>query len=588
MTKQFNMKFFTNLFSNMAWIRSYHLYALCFACSLLSGPLLANHILGGSMTYSYNSLTGQYDFKMKITRDCNCTNCAGYDSPAHIAVYIGNSEPYLLIRELAVYLYEEPANVPAPDIQCTNAGFCIEEGLYLWSLDLPLIDESYHIVYQRCCRVEVVNNIVNPGANGITCSVELLPLAQQLHNSSPVFNNQLPIVFCAGENTFFNYSATDVEGDILVYEICSPLYGAGPAGGPDDPSGDSNDCDGVQPNPSCPPPFTSAIFIQPEYSFSNPFGSDPPFSIDAVSGMLSGIPTIQGRFLIGVCVSEYRNGELLSVIRKEMTVTVMVCGFFDADFSIPDLECNNLTVQFQNLSSGAESYLWTFGNPADPGFTSDATNPTYAYNNYGTYEVQLVINAGTECEDISQQSIVLDYTEAVPLFQYQLGDDCLDDIPIYLTDVSQDPDIEIAGREWIVKKGNYIYTSTDINPVISVAGAGNWLVELVLILSSGCEISVSETIPVCTGVAVLNIPDFPTMRISPNPVSDMMQLTFSQPIGKEVTISIINITGISVFEKEITGIQHTLNIGLPILPPGVYYVSLASTDFIISQPIIVE
>lgn len=583
------MKIFTNLFSNMTWIRSYHLYALCFACSLLSGPLLANHILGGTMTYSYLTNSGKYKFTMEIYRDCTCNDCAGFDMHPTIAVYKGNSAPYTLVQEMEVELSGDIESIPTPDILCTNeSNICTELGRYVWLLDLPLSDESYHIVYQRCCRIDNINNIFYPGNNGITCSVEILPGVQQLHNNSPVFNNQVPILFCFGEPISFSYQATDVEGDILVYELCTPLKGAGPGGGPDDPSGDVNGCFGVTPMPPCPPPFLPINFIGPDYSIENPLGSDPPFSIDAVTGVLSGIPTVQGRFLIGVCVSEYRNGELLSVIRKEMTVTVMVCGFFDAYFSFPDLECNDLTVQFQNLSSGADSYEWTFGNPADPGFTSDATNPTYVYSNYGTYDVQLVINAGTECEDISQQSIVLDYTEAVPLFQYQLGDDCLDDIPIYLTDVSQDPDNEIAGREWTVKNGNTVYTSTEINPVISVAGAGNWLVELVLLLSSGCEISVSETIPVCTGVAVLNIPDFPTMGISPNPVSDMMQLTFSGYIGKEVTISVINITGISVFEKEITGVQHVLNIGLPILPPGIYYVSVVSTDFKISQPIMVE
>ena len=44
---------------------------------------------------------------------------------------------------------------------------CVEEGLYVFNLSdndvgditLPLSNESYYIIYQRCCRNEIVTNL---------------------------------------------------------------------------------------------------------------------------------------------------------------------------------------------------------------------------------------------------------------------------------------------------------------------------------------------------------------------------------------------------------------------------------------------
>jgi len=50
-----------------------------------------------------------------------------------------------------------------------------------------------------------------------------------------------------------------------------------------------------------------------------------------------------------------------------------------------------LTVSFTNLSGGASSYLWSFGN----GSTSTSTNPVYTYTNPGSYTVTLSAINGT-------------------------------------------------------------------------------------------------------------------------------------------------------------------------------------------------
>ena len=138
-------------------------------------------------------------------------------------------------------------------------------------------------------------------------------------NSSPEFDNFPPIVICAGQPLEFDHGATDPDGDQLVYEFCSPLLGGGPLLG----AGEYETCGGANPNPACPPPYFPVNFIVPAYDPLAPMGGDPVVSIDPNTGLITGTPTIQGQFVVGVCVKEFRNGELLSTVFSRFPIQ---CG----------------------------------------------------------------------------------------------------------------------------------------------------------------------------------------------------------------------------------------------------------------------
>jgi len=148
---------------------------------------------------------------------------------------------------------------------------CVEQGLYVFnlsdfnigSINLPLSTDSYYIIYQRCCRNNSINNIIAPGETGATFYVEITPEAQALCNNTPTFNEFPPIVICVNEQLTFDHSATDVDGDLLVYELCSPLKGGGTAGW--QTPGNADDFDGTNPNPDAPPPYDNVTFISPTY-----------------------------------------------------------------------------------------------------------------------------------------------------------------------------------------------------------------------------------------------------------------------------------------------------------------------------------
>nr|HQU58545.1 hypothetical protein [Saprospiraceae bacterium] len=174
----------------------------------------AKHIIGGVMTYECLG-NGNYEFTLKAYRDCNCTDCADFDPTAFIAVYNCSGDgcnqqsqftPFLRIDAPLLDVNE----VDAPDYPCLiPPDVCVQEGLYRFQANLPISDKSYHISYQRCCRNITINNIFDPDNTGATHTIEITPLAQQLCNNSPVFNEFPPTVICAGSPLQFDHSATD-------------------------------------------------------------------------------------------------------------------------------------------------------------------------------------------------------------------------------------------------------------------------------------------------------------------------------------------------------------------------------------------
>ncbi len=371
----------------------------------------AAHIIGGNITYECLG-TGRYRFTMVIYRDC-FGGGAPFDSgpgspiPGTVSIYRGNSTvPYgniqlspPVIRNIVPNL-SNPCLIAPPNV-------CVEEGVYTFNLDLPVSSESYHIIYSRCCRNNTITNIVSPGQTGATYWMELTAAAQQVCNNSPTFKKFPPIVICAGEPINFDHSATDTDGDQLFYELCTPYRGGGTnTNNPTIPSG-------VAPNPDLPPPYSSVFFLQPAYSYDNPLGTNPPITIDINTGFLTGIPQITGQFVVGVCIKEYRNGVLLSVLRRDFQFNVAKC---DPTVVADILEDDTISqkgvqyfvvngcggqVKFKNQSYQQQfinSYKWEFdvkGNMQ----TVSTWDATFNFPDTGVYLGKLVLNPSTNCGD---------------------------------------------------------------------------------------------------------------------------------------------------------------------------------------------
>jgi gliding motility-associated-like protein len=392
---------------------------------------------------------------------------APFDPDADFGVFLGNdSIGWAFVRnvsnqspsgvEIVNNVAANPCLVYPPDIS-------VEKGVYRFTLTLPLSNLSYMIGYQRCCRNVTINNIVRPDETGAAFNVIISPTAQITCNNSPKFDNFPPIVICLGEPVNFDHSATDEEGDQLVYEFCAPLQAGGQAG-TTNVGGDPRSCEGVRPDPDrCPPPFREVSFLLPTYSAVNPLGGDPQVVINNESGFISGVPTVEGQFVVGVCVKEFRNGELIGTLRRDFQFNVAQCeqtvvADIQADAVLNGQNflinsCGENTLTFDNNSfeiANIRSYDWEFLS-GDVVLTSDERDATITFPGQGQYDGTMVINKGTECADTAYISVNI-FPSIVADFEFTY-DTCIAG-PVVFEDLSKSDAGPILDWEWDFGDGN--------------------------------------------------------------------------------------------------------------------------------------
>jgi len=119
-------------------------------------------------------------------------------------------------------------------------------------------------------------------------------------------------------------------------------------------------------------------------------------------------------------------------------------------------------VQFQNTSTGATSYVWTFGE----GGMSNEENPIYEYDQNGTYTVTLVATNDCGSTTIIQEVEVLAIAPS-PSFASDVREGCLPFTVTYEDLSTNDP----TSWEWTFPGGTPA-TSTDQNPVVTYDAPG--------------------------------------------------------------------------------------------------------------------
>ena len=459
---------------------------------VFAGGLQAAHIIGGVITYECQG-DGFYEFTMKMYRDC-AGGGAGFDFNAPVTIYKGNSTIPLTT------LYVNPQTIqdlePEIDDPCLilPPGICVEEAIYTFTYkfgDWPSA-QDYTLAYQRCCRNEGVSNMFQPDDTGATFSVVLTAASQALCNSTPVFETFPPIVICANAPIDFLHEAVDAEGDQLIYSLCAPLKGGGPVGGPGNP-GNINGCDGIVPDPACPPPYESIDYVPPSNPL-DPLPAEPSMTIDAVTGFLTGVPTAQGQFVVGVCVEEYRDGQLLSVIRRDFQFNVASCDpvvFADIqedsllgpqEYLLRACKAEEITlVNESTLNPFLDDFYWQF-LIEDSLYQFEELEPTIDFPGPGFYPGMFLINPGSNsCGDTAFIQVAI-YTEPEADFSFQY-DTCISG-PVYFADQTLPGDAPIVEWTWDFGDGK----SSDFDsPTHIYAESGEKWAVLKVVDANGCE-----------------------------------------------------------------------------------------------------
>lgn len=375
----------------------------------------AGHIAGGEIYYQYLGIgnsanTSRYQITLRLFRECGATgaNVAQLPTSVLFAIYnntnpstrLGNQIPVTISGAIQVLTLTRPnpciSNPPT---------ICYQVANYQFTQELPNTVEGYTVMYQTCCRTVGIENMVtfplSPTTNGdgatYTCNIpgtSTLPVGT---NSSPVFSLKDTTLVCKQAPFKLDFSATDPDaGDSLSYSFCA-AYDRGNTVG-------SNDA-----NYSFPP-FNTITYTN-GYSGSQPLG--PNVTINPVTGIISGISPNVGRYVVNVCINEWRNKVLISQHRKDFTLIVSDCALSAASLNPTYITCNGTTLSFQNesTSSNIDSYLWDFGVPNLTTDTSTSPTPTYDFklsgSDSGTYTIKLKVATISGCQDSATANVLV-------------------------------------------------------------------------------------------------------------------------------------------------------------------------------------
>ena len=488
-------------------------------CFVYVQDIKAEHIIGGEVKYecvSRDTVSNTVKFFITFTmyRDSK-SGGANFDDNARFGVYRGGNQSWTWLQTILV---EKPSSISEVPIETDNpcilvpVNVGVQKGIYTFTITLPISDQNYMISYQRCCRNSTILNLLNPGSTGAAFTTEIDPTAQRSCNTSPNFTNFPPVVICVNRDINFDHSATDMDGDSLVYEFCPSLT----AGGMDGVNGgDPNSCTGVTPNPmSCPPPYDDVRFTTPRFTSSQPMG--PNITIDRMTGLISGAPNLLGQFIVGVCVKEYRDGIQIGTLRRDFQFNVTTCEVAvtadlkatsktETEFNVNS--CGDFTINFQNLSTDTrfiQNYYWEFDiNGTKEVF--DTRNVSYTFPGLGTYSAVMILNKDipglAECSDTANITInVFPSIDADFSFAY---DTCVAG-PIAFRDLSVSGAGPVLKWDWQFGEGSSIMQ----NPSFEYEFPGEKFISLIV-----------EDMNKCRDTSIQQINYFPvpaTIVIDPN------------------------------------------------------------------------
>ncbi|MGC4037232.1 MAG: PKD domain-containing protein [Chitinophagaceae bacterium] len=170
-------------------------------------------------------------------------------------------------------------------------------------------------------------------------------------------------------------------------------------------------------------------------------------------------------------------------------------------------------VSFQDQTPGAVSWQWKFGD----GGTSNLQNPVHSYNNYGNYDVTLIVSNSTGCVDSITKSGFIKVTKPQVTIPSLPATGC---IPYTINPVANVITADaVVSYLWDFGDGT---TSNAQSPSHTYPTQGTYTVSLIVVTSSGC--SDTLIIPSAVKVGSLPVADFSASPI-PSCASQAVQFT---------------------------------------------------------------
>lgn len=275
-------------------MKRFLLFALMVLCKIPNAN--ASHAIGGEITYKCLG-TNQYQIQFKFYRDCS-----GIPAPSTMDIDITNScgftvSPLNLLPTPTSPIQISPVCSGATTTCNGGAYVGIEEWVYTGTIVLPGECIDWTFAHSESARNASITTTTVAGSNLYIYSV--LNNMNGICDDSPTFwNKPIPFV-CVGQLFCFNNGAYDIQGDSLTYQLIPPRTG---------------------------PSIADTVSYLPGYSYLQPLISNPPFSLNNVTGEICMVAQQTDVTPTAILVSSYRNGVLIGQIERDMQFTILPCN----------------------------------------------------------------------------------------------------------------------------------------------------------------------------------------------------------------------------------------------------------------------
>lgn len=512
----------------------------CIILMLLLASIAASarHVAGGELFYEYvgpgpTPATTIYKISLHLFRDCFSSGPLLENENVSVGVYNNSSGNLVASLGLNQVGAIQTITLNTASFPCLsgNVNVCYQYGLWSTVITLPDNNSGYTLSRIGCCRVDNISNLIQKtsvGSNYVT-KIPGLSAMPTGHNSSPQFNLRDTALVCANKSFKLDFGAVDPDGDDLSYSFCDAYTAS---------SGSNNS----------PPQNTLNLLALP---YAPPFNGNSPLggkvTINAATGIISGIAPPEGQYVVNVCITEYRNGRPFAEHRKDFILKVQNCDFIEAVLPEKIIQCDTFTVHFENLSasSAITSYSWDFGDPA--GTKSTLPFVDFTYPDTGRYQATLNVTGPRGCIGQASTTVYV-YPGFKPAFN-MIGS-CYQN-PFQFTDATTTKYGTVNSWLWnfgdettnadtaITKKASYTYTTPATR-----------LVSLVVTNTKGCMDSVHKDL-VISDKPLLQLPFRDTLICSIDtlaiPVNNTGNFTWT---SKDTHILLANTSRPLVFPKD--------------------------------------
>jgi len=328
---------------------------------LISKDAYSTHAQSADITYTCVG-GNTYNVRLAFYRDC-----AGVAAPNTVSINVasvscGQNFNVNMNRIPNTGIDVTPI-CPTMTSQCAGGNYPgVQEWVYQGNITLPAQCIDWVLSFNLCCRNNAISTINNPGGDNIYVEARINNLMFTCNNSPQFSNRPVPFI-CVSQNYCFNHGAIDSDGDSLVYQLIPPMTG----------------------------PNTSVNYF-PGYSAAQPLMSVPATTINSATGDICMTPTMLEVGVMAVRVSEYRNGEFVGSVIRDIQVRVIPCT--NSNPSITGINggnnfsasvCAGQTLNFNILSSdpdAAQNLSLSWNNAiAGASFTTNiAQHPTGTFS----------------------------------------------------------------------------------------------------------------------------------------------------------------------------------------------------------------